>query len=66
MLIYISKSGIGTIIFGQVSLNNRFYSNTGIESPRNFLGGEIHIFYDIQDAKKVYELVRNLSNVGGS
>ena len=60
--ITIGKAGMGTITFGKVHSQNTFYINTGVESPWNFLDGEVPIFYDIHDVKKVYQLVNNLRN----
>jgi len=55
-----SKNGNGTITFGDASLFNTFYSNTFITPPWNRHNFEDTVFYDISDARKVYELVENL------
>jgi len=59
--ISINKKGIGTIRFGESSLYDMFYGNTFMVLPWISYFWEYAIFYDISDAKKVYELIQNIS-----
>ncbi|EKQ50979.1 MULTISPECIES: hypothetical protein [unclassified Clostridium] len=60
--ISISNDGIGTIRFGEIPLHTRMSDATGIKSTLDYFGEGIPTFYDIPDAKKVYELVNSLKN----
>lgn len=58
--ISISNDGIGTIRFGEIPLHTRISNATGIKSTLDYVIEDIPTFYDIYDAKKVYELVNSL------
>ena len=60
--ISISNDGIGTIRFGEIPLHTRMSDATGIKSTLDYFTEDIPTFYDIHDAKKVYELVNSLKN----
>lgn len=46
-----------TVRFGEIPLHTRMSDATGIKSTLDYLAEDIPTFYDIHDAKKVYELV---------
>ena len=56
----VRPDGIGSITFGTPTPRSQGYGNTGMDFFTSFYGGDVPIFYDIKDAKKVYELVNDL------
>jgi hypothetical protein len=57
----IGPSGIGTITFENTD-RFAFYGNTGVDFFAPSSGTNALTFYDIKDAKQVYEEVNNLRN----
>ena len=57
---WINSRGRGTIKFGNTSFWGSMYENTGLEFMMMGLGREAPLFYNIDDAKKVYDLVTEL------
>jgi hypothetical protein len=62
--IYISvnKSGNGTLKFGEINSPNKFLINAPLIEALMFPIEEIPVFYDIDDAEKVYTLVNSKMN----
>lgn len=52
--------GIGSVTFGAPNPWGPGYGNTGMDFFTPFSGGGVPTFYDIKDARKVYELVNDL------
>lgn len=56
----INSQGRGTIKFGNTTFWGSMYENTGLEFMMMGYGKEAPLFYNIDDAKKVYDLVTEL------
>jgi len=59
----LNSRGIGSIMFGNSSIGDKMYGNTGME-VFDVLGQVqwVPAFYDIKDANTVYQLISNLQN----
>lgn len=56
----IRKNGIGTVSFGVLSFAKAFYGNTGMDFTAVAGASITPIFYDVKDARLVYDLVEQL------
>ena len=56
----IRSNGSGTIKFGDVSFWGSLNESTGMDFLLPPYGGEVPVFYDIKDARKVYDTVTGL------
>lgn len=55
------SSGNGSIIFGNKTIMNSMYDNTGMELFGNFYGGDsAPSFYDIDNVRNVYNIVNDI------
>ena len=58
----IRPNGFGTITFGNASLMDSLYGNTGMEFFISFYSKTSPAFYDIKDANAVYDIVKDVKN----
>lgn len=61
--ILVNGSGNGTLKFGEINSPNKMLASSSLLEHLMFPIEEIPIFYDIDDAEKVYELVNNLKTM---
>jgi hypothetical protein len=57
---WINSHGRGTIKFGNTTFWGSMYENTGLEFMMMGYEREAPLFYNIDDAKKVYDMVTEL------
>jgi hypothetical protein len=60
--ISVQKCGNGTLEFGEIDSINKIFNRSMLYEALTYPNEEIPIFYDIDDAEKIYTLVNNLKN----
>lgn len=58
----VKKNGTGTIVFGNPSLLDSMYGNTGFEFFSSFYGTSVISFYDVANVEEVYDLIHEVRN----
>jgi len=62
----VRSDGVGTIIFGNASQIQLMYGNTGMDGFGSYYGVPVPVFYDVDEADKVYQTVVQIQHEAAS